>query len=580
MCTYQKIVLFLIASFVSLHLFSCTAQNITVAQSGCEPTHVECQPTIYSGSGIDTSLLYPGNYVYSLVELPEPYNSNRNEYAVTFHRSAVYVSTDRDRSYDVYPQVIYRVSGTADKVVETDSLIVFGTPVFSQSEGKLYFSAKARNDEPGDYDIFIAEYDEKSNSLQNVKLLPGISRLHTFESQPALSPDGKTLYFVSDRPGGYGGVDIWSSTRSSLGANWSEPSPSSTINTPCDELFPVFSHNGSFFFSSNGHQSIGGYDVFRATIMNGFFSDVKNVGKPINSNSDELSSSVPNDSLLYFTSNRPGKHHGFNIFSFRRVQLSPKQAELYASRKSNSPPDVSELFERLDVSTSTTLDSSPITVQGKVRSARDTAIVPSDATVFWRDVKTEVELGRKKTNSDGEYSISLPRGKEYDLGAETREQFYDIKRLDLRNVEGNSINAPTLNIPDTLLLRINFPFNDDSNPYDFVINDDGTQSERKWKVLLDILASSINSYKSELKEVLVIGHTDYFGTNAFNKKLATRRADFVISELIKRGVPKHILRILSKGEEVPIQRREGEDDELYRMRLRRVEFVKVFKRAK
>lgn len=524
--------------------------------------------------------MYPGYYVYSLHELAEPYNSARNEYAISHYDNTVLVSSDRERVYAGYPQVIYRVSDKAQKVIEDDSLIVYGTPVFCKPDGKLYFSAKAPNDEPGDFDLYTATYNESTNSISNINPIVGVNRLHTFESQPTLSPDGKTLFFASDRPGGVGGVDIWSSSRSSLGANWSEPTSTPTVNTPCDELFPSFSYDGKFYFSSNGHQTVGGYDIFQAAYTKGSFSDVMNVGTPINTASDELSSSIPNDSLFYFTSNRSAEHGGFNIFSFKRSKLTPKQAELYASRQSMTPPDTRVFPESLDALATIDRDSSPITVKGKVRSAHDTTKAPGDATVFWRDVKTEKELGRKKTDPSGDYTFDIPRGKEYDLGAETKEQFYDIKRLDLRDVQGPVITAPTLNIPDTLLLRINFPFNDDSNPYDFVINDDGSQSQQQWSVMLDIVAASINNYTQELKEVVVIGHTDYFGTNAFNKDLASRRASFVVSELIKRGVPKKLLRVISKGEEEPLATRANEEDELYRMRLRRVEFVKVFKGSK
>lgn len=525
-------------------------------------------------------MMYPGYYVYSLHELPEPYNSPRNEYAISHYGNAALVSSDRERVYAGYPQVIYTISDKAVKVTEGDSLIVYGTPVFCKADGKLYFSAKAPNDEPGDYDVYQANYTESTNSLSNIQPIVEINRLHTFESQPALSTDGKTLFFASDRPGGIGGVDIWSSSRSSLGANWNEPTNVATINTPCDELFPSFSFDGRFYFASNGHQTIGGYDIFQAKYVKGSFPYIKNVGSPINTSFDELSVSIPNDSIFYFTSNRTAVSGGFNIFSFKRSKLTPKQAELYASRQSMTPPDTRVFPESLGALASITTDSSPITVIGKVRSAKDTAKTPGDATVFWRDVKTEKELGRKKTDSSGDYTIDLPRGKEYDLGAETKEQFYDIKRLDLRDVQGLVITAPTLNIPDTLLLRINFPFNDDSNPYDFVINDDGSQSQQQWKAMIDILATSINEYATELKEVVVIGHTDYFGTNAFNKDLASRRASFVISELVKRGVPKKLLRVISKGEEEPLPTKSNEDDELYRMRLRRVEFVKVFKKTK
>ncbi|HEY6172717.1 MAG TPA: OmpA family protein [Candidatus Kapabacteria bacterium] len=578
--SFQKIVLICLASFIFLQVSGCTPPPVNISQPNCEPTLPLCQPSSYKGSGVDTTMMYPGYYVYSLHELPEPYNSARNEYALSHYGGALLVSSDRERVYAGHPQVIYRISDKAQKVSENDSLIVYGTPVVCKVDGKLYFSAKAPNDEPGDFDLYTAVYNETTNSLTDVQPIVGINRQHTFESQPALSPDGKTLFFASDRPGGMGGVDIWSSSRSSLGPNWNEPTSIPIVNTPCDELFPSFSYDGSFYFSSNGHQTVGGYDIFQAKYASGSLSDVKNAGTPINTTYDELSASIPNDSLFFFTSNRTAEHGGFNIFSFKRSKLTPKQAELYASRQSMTPPETRVFPESLAALATISADTSPITVKGKVRSAKDTTKAPGDATVFWRDVKTEKELGRKKTDSSGDYTISIPRGKEYDLGAETKEQFYDIKRLDLRDIQGPVITAPTLSIPDTLLLRINFPFNDDSNPYDFIINDDGSQSGQQWKAMLDIVATSINTYKEELKEVVVIGHTDHFGTNAFNKDLASRRALFVVSELTRRGVPKKLLRIISKGEEEPLPMKENEDDELYRMRLRRVEFVKVFKRSK
>jgi peptidoglycan-associated lipoprotein len=546
----------------------------------CETTVPTCTFSLYKGVGIDTTMMYPGYFVYSLHELDEPYNSDRNEYAVTHSAGIPLVSSDRERVYAGYPQVIYAIGSKANKVTEHDSLVVYGAPYFCSLDNKLYFGAKAPNDEPGDYDLYSATYDKVSNSLTNVVRLTGLSKLHTFESQPALSPDGKTIFFATDRPGGFGGVDIWSATRSSMNAGWSEPTTVKTINTPCDELFPSFSYNGIFYFASNGHQSVGGYDIFQAEYFNEKFSDVKNVGSPINTARDELSSSVPNDSMFYFTSNRPASHDKFNIFAFKRSKLTPKQAERYSSRLALAVPDTRVFPESLEQISTTAIDSSPITVKGSVRSANDTTKAPNDATVFWRDVKTEKELGRKPTDDSGNYAFDVPRGKEYDIGAESKEQFYDIKRIDLRNAKGAEVTAPTLNIPDTLLLRINFPFNDDRNPYDFVINDDGSQSQRQWQSMMDILANSINGYTKDLKEVVIIGHTDYFGTNAFNDDLARRRAEFVVKELVKRGIPKKLLRVISKGEDEALPKRDGEDDELYRMRSRRVEFVKVFKKSK
>ncbi|MGD0710211.1 MAG: hypothetical protein ABR968_03445 [Bacteroidales bacterium] len=110
------------------------------------------------------------------------------------------------------------------------------------------------------------------------------------ECSPSLSPDGNTLYFISNRPGGFGGKDVWSSERLSNG-NWSEPvNLGSKINTAADEESPfMMADNASLYFSSKGHDSMGGYDIFSATLNDdGFWSKPENLGAPVNTTGDDF----------------------------------------------------------------------------------------------------------------------------------------------------------------------------------------------------------------------------------------------------------------------------------------------------
>jgi hypothetical protein len=284
------------------------------------------------------------------------------------------------------------------------------------------------------------------------------------------------------------------------------------------------------------------------------------------------------DSTFYYVSNQNASFAGRNIFVLRRATLPLKIAQLYdASRRTTIPPDPRILpLAVVKESAELLVDSSPVTVIGKVRSKSDTTKVPDKTTVFWRDAETDKELGRKSTDDQGNYSLTLNRGKEYDLGAESKDKLYDIKRLDLRNIHDSVITAPTLNIPDTLLLRINFPFDDYSHPYDFTVGDDGKQTSFRWATLIDLIAQSIKESSPPIKKLVIIGHTDYFGSDSYNINLSTQRADFVAAELARRGIDKKILKVIPKGKSEPLPKLEGETDETFRLRCRRIEFVKIF----
>lgn len=135
-----------------------------------------------------------------------------------------------------------------------------------------------------DNDIYSVNFTNKTYAPQKLNI-----NTKYIETSPMLSSDKNTLYFVSDRPGGYGGKDIWASERLSNG-NWSEPyNLGSTINTSNDEESPFLMSDGATLnFSSKGHNSYGGYDVFTTTQNDeGVWSTPENMGNTVNSTSDD-----------------------------------------------------------------------------------------------------------------------------------------------------------------------------------------------------------------------------------------------------------------------------------------------------
>lgn len=134
---------------------------------------------------------------------------------------------------------------------------------------------------------------------------------------PALTKDGKHLYFASDKPGGIGGKDLYVCHRNDVGA-WSEPENlGPTINTEGDEMFPYVFDN-ILYFSSDGHLGLGGLDIFRSAIRGKNFGLVENLNSPINSPSDDFGICLDEAGQLGFiTSDRDGALGAENIYSFR-----------------------------------------------------------------------------------------------------------------------------------------------------------------------------------------------------------------------------------------------------------------------
>jgi outer membrane protein OmpA-like peptidoglycan-associated protein/tetratricopeptide (TPR) repeat protein len=122
---------------------------------------------------------------------------------------------------------------------------------------------------------------------------------------PSISPDGRTLFFVSDRAGGFGGTDIWYCEN--LGNNWGAPiNMGPKVNTAGDEMFPYLWTDSTFYFSSNGHPGLGGMDLFRTRLTRDGPGNVFNLGYPMNTRHNDHGLILINDSTGFFASDRPG----------------------------------------------------------------------------------------------------------------------------------------------------------------------------------------------------------------------------------------------------------------------------------
>jgi outer membrane protein OmpA-like peptidoglycan-associated protein/Tol biopolymer transport system component len=192
-----------------------------------------------------------------------------------------------------------------------------GMAKFTVCGRKIYFSACAWENVQGGCDIYMAEYDVKDEIIDKVEPAQGLNSA-LWDSQPSISCDGRTMYFVSSREGGQGGTDIWKSELQDNGI-WGPPvNMGPTINTEGDEEAPFIAPDGqTLYFASDGHPGLGESDIFRTTKHDGkeAWSTPVNMGEGINSPYREAGIVItPDGEFAYFSSARPTGKGGLDIY--------------------------------------------------------------------------------------------------------------------------------------------------------------------------------------------------------------------------------------------------------------------------
>ena len=186
---------------------------------------------------------------------------------------------------------------------------------------KMFFTACNRRDVLGFCDIW--EADVEGMIIGSIKPVIGAINTEDWESQVSVSCDGRTLYFASNRPGGYGGTDIWSS-RMQLDGTWETPlNLGPAVNTAGNEEAPFLTNDGkSLYFSSDGHLGYGEHDIFTSWLQaDGSWSKPVNLGLPINSGHSEFGFFLTADGKKgYFASDRPGGYGALDLYAFEMEQ--------------------------------------------------------------------------------------------------------------------------------------------------------------------------------------------------------------------------------------------------------------------
>lgn len=191
-------------------------------------------------------------------------------------------------------------------------------------EGKTMLLMKGIQNVSGD--IYIADFED--DQLQNIEEATEQINSRFLELAASINADGDVIYFVSDRPGGYGGTDIWATKKLPTGA-WGVPfNLGPEVNTELDEDFPNVSPDGqSLYFSSKGHFSMGGFDIFKAKFNSDSnrFEAPRNIGYPINSVDDDMNYRVSRTGRYGYMSAL--REDGYGDYDIYRVTINEVEAE-------------------------------------------------------------------------------------------------------------------------------------------------------------------------------------------------------------------------------------------------------------
>jgi outer membrane protein OmpA-like peptidoglycan-associated protein/Tol biopolymer transport system component len=417
-----------------------------------------------------------------------------------------------------------------------------GAPSLSSDGQILFFVACAEIDGTygpnrkglGSCDIF---YTQKVGShwSRSYNIGPPISSKY-YETQPSFSADGKTLYFVSNRPGGMGATDIYVSTLQDNGA-WGIPrNLGNKINTKEKEE-SVFIHpdGKTLYFGSAGHTGMGGLDIFVSRMDDsGQWGDAVNIGYPINTNGDENSLLVgASGDIAYFASNRAGGYGGLDLYQFdlyetaRPGKITYLKGKVYDA-KTNQP--LGAHFELIDLATAQ-------------------SVIVSDAN-----------------SGNGEFLVTLPVDKNYALNVTQPGYLFYSENFALKELKDKTkpflMNVPLLSIDTGSVVELKNVFFETAK-FDL---------KPESKVELNKLVAFLNLNKT--LRIELSGHTDNVGDKKMNLTLSQNRSKSVYDYLIANGIDAKRLTYKGYGDTQPKVKNDSDE---HRAMNRRTEFKVIGK---
>ncbi len=412
-----------------------------------------------------------------------------------------------------------------------------GAQTLSADSKILFFSACNREDGYGSCDIYFSRHlDGGWTTPKNAG-----SPLNTpsWESQPSFSSDNKYLYFSSNRPGGKGKKDIWRIEFLGFSETgeprWKNPENLADINTSGNEISPfIHANNQNFYFSSDTHVGMGGFDLFSATIdESGTVSNLRNMGYPINTHKDDMGLTISSiGDIAYFSSAREADK-GLDIFSFNLDRgLRPTAVSYVKARVIN-------------------------------RKTKE----PIDAKIELVNINAPSQNPRiENADENGEIMLCLPLRRNYAFNVSEDGFLFYSQSIQL--ADENSLTDPFILDIELEPIEVGAIMNlqniyYETNKYEIL-----PESEPELNVLVDFLNSN-----KQLK-VEIQGHTDSSGNPEDNMVLSQNRAKSVVDYLVENGIAESRLQFKGYGDTLPVASNDTDEGK----RLNRRTTIKIIEK--
>lgn len=406
-----------------------------------------------------------------------------------------------------------------------------GTCTISADGRKLIFTSCSGRDGLGSCDLY--ESKKVGEAWSTPKNLGPNVNSSAWESQPSLSADGRTLYFVSDRKTGLGRRDIWMATLDDQGTWTKAVNAGKPINSAFDEISPfIHANNRTFYFASNGLPGFGGYDIFYCVKDSLRWSTPKNIGQPVNNHNDQFSFFITADAKKGYYAHEETNEEGYSYSKIVEVEI-PEENQI--AFKSNY-------------------------VRGVVRDKKSNAPLAARVELINLENNT-VESLVESDSVTGDYLIVLTQGAEYALYV--TKPGYLFKSLNFNYADVKDFKPIVLNVflekvaGGSVAVLNNLFFDVDK----YALKSKSTAELNK---IVQFMKAN------PTLTIEISGHTDNTGSRDYNLQLSQRRADAVYQYLVAKGIDKRRLLPKGYGPDKPVASNESPDS---RQLNRRIEFT-------
>ena len=404
-----------------------------------------------------------------------------------------------------------------------------GTCTISADGRRLIFTSCSGRDGIGSCDLY--ESLRQGDVWTAPKNLGRNVNTNEWESQPSLSADGRTLYFVSDRRSGLGRRDVWISTLDETGTWTRAVNAGKQINSSFDEISPfIHANDQTLYFASNGLPGFGGYDIFYAE-RDSVWGSPKNIGNLINDNEDQYSFFITADGKKGYYSHEETLPSGLSRSKIYEVEIPPENQVKFRSNY----------------------------VKGVIRDKVSKTPLPARIELINIERNAMVSLVESDSIT-GEYLMVLTQGAEYALYINKRGYLfksYNFNYSEVKDFEPIIIDIDLERIAAGSMAVLNNIFFD-LDKYDL-----------KPKSLPELQKIARFMQENPQMKVEVSGHTDNIGQPAYNKQLSEKRALSVYNYLIQKGIDKNRLVPIGYGQAKPLA---DNATEAGRQQNRRIEF--------